>query len=198
MVTAERPVAAQPEPTPNLYSLEDGEPEDILADYLPGILRNDPFLANFLRIFDSLLRPLLQQLDAVDHYFDPMLTPPELLPWLEKWIGAETLRTWPEPARRSLVKEAAVLHRTRGTRACLKRALELVTGRTVLVIENSNGLRLDGDGELGINTTLEPLETNTIYIVIRGGGDVDLRSVTEVVQRLKPAHAAFSIRIADE
>lgn len=192
MVIAERP------PRANLPVNEVQEQDDLLARYLPGILRQDPFLANFLRVFDDLLRPLLEQLDALDYYFDPLLTPVELLPWLERWIGEETLRSWPETARRALVKEAAVLHRSRGTKACLERALHLVTGRDVLVIENSAGLRLDDGAELGINTSLEAPEPNTIHIVIRGGNGVDLTSVTEVIQRLKPAHAAFSIRVTEE
>lgn len=197
MVTAERPLPSPAAPSPAV-PLHIVMEEDILASFLPGILRGDPFLSNFMRIFDSMLRPLLQQLDAMDYYFDPRLTPPELLSWLETWVSEETQRTLSEPARRALLQEAAILHRTRGTHACLKRALELVTGCTVLIIENSDGLRLDEDGELGINTTLQDSQSDMINVVFRGGTDVDLRAVNDVIQRLKPAHAAFSVRVTRE
>jgi hypothetical protein len=35
-------------------------------------------------------------------------------------------------------------------------------------------------------------------VVIRGGIDVDQRAVTDLIQRLKPAHAAFSVRFTQE
>jgi phage tail-like protein len=191
MVLAERP----PERT---YSEVSEDAEDILATYLPVMLRQDPFLANFLRVFDSILRPLLEQLDAIDCYFDPDLTPANLLPWLGSWLGEELPRSWPESARRALLREAAAIHRARGTQSGLKRALELVTGREVLVIDSSTGLRLDGEAQLGINSSLEIPDPNTIHVVIHGGSGVDLGAVTDVIQRLKPAHAAFSIRVVDK
>ena len=67
----------------------------------------------------------------------------------------------------------------------------------VLVIENSDGLRLDEDGELGINTSLQTSQTNSIFIVIRGGSNVDLRFVNDLIHRLKPAHATFTVRLSE-
>jgi phage tail-like protein len=190
MVTAERPAAHLATSAP--------EVDSILAAYLPGILRQDPFLTNFLRVFDSMLQPLLQTLDSIDSYFDPDLTPPSLLTWLGAWLGEEPPPHWPTPVRRALIREAATIHRARGTKFGLKRALELVTGREVLVLDNSSGLRLDDEAKLGINSSLELPDLNSIYIVIQGGGDIDLRAVTQVIQELKPAHAVFSLRVADE
>ena len=185
MVTAVRPAASTE------------EPDEIIAPYLPAILRQDAFLANLLRVFDELLRPLLQTLDALDSYFDPTLTPAELVPWLATWVGEEMPVSWPMAARRAMVKEAATIHRMRGTKAGLKRALELVTGREVLVTENTSGLRLDADAKLGLNTSLQDPEPYTIWVVICGGDGVDLDAVTDIIERLKPAHAAYSIKTAE-
>jgi hypothetical protein len=44
---------------------------------------------------------------------------------------------------------------------------------------------------------LQDTEPNTIQVVICGGDGVDLEAVIEVIERLKPAHAAFSIRTAE-
>ena len=181
-------------------ALEDTErQDDILASFLPAILRQDPFLANFLRIFDAQLRPLLQMLDAVDHYFDPRMTPSELLPWLAGWAGEELPETWQDANRRALVAQAAAIHRARGTRKGLKKALELLNGCEVLITENTAGLRLDADAKLGINTSLQDVDPNKIHIVIRNGGNgVDLEAVNDVAERLKPAHAELVIRTLDE
>ncbi len=172
--------------------------DEILRSYLPGILREDPFLARFLRVFDTILRPLVVTIDTMDQYLDPALTPAALLPWLGAWFGEDLPEAWPERVRRSLIREAVVIHRARGTKASLKRALELVTGCEVLITENTNGFRLDDDTMLGINTSLQNANQSTIQVVIRGGDEVDLEAVTEVIRRLKPAHAAFTVRTAGE
>jgi hypothetical protein len=74
----------------------------------------------------------------------------------------------------------------------------LVTGREVLIIDGSEGFRLDEEALLGVNSSLQIPEPHKIFIVIRGGGDVNLKPVTELIHRLKPAHADFSVRVTDE
>jgi len=173
----------------------DAVEEDLLAQYLPGVLRQDPFLTNFLRVFDSILRPILQTIDAVDGYLDPDLAPAALVGWLATWVGEDLEERLPEKTRRALVREAASLHRQRGTRAGLRRAIEVLTGVEPLVIENTPGLRLDADARLGLNTSLQPVEPNSIHIRLPASpAGVDLESVSEVVRRMKPAHASYSVR----
>jgi phage tail-like protein len=172
--------------------------EDILAKYLPAILRQDPFLAGYLRIFDAQIRPLLQMLDSIGVYFDPKVTPAELLPWLAGWVGEGLPQTWPEAQRRSLIAEAAATHRARGTKKGLKHALELMTGCEVLITENTAGLRLDADAKLGVNTSLQEIDRNKIHIVIRNRGGVDLEAVNDLVDKLKPAHTEAIIRTLNE
>jgi hypothetical protein len=66
-----------------------------------------------------------------------------------------------------------------------------------LVTENTGGLRLDADARLGINTSLQDAEPYTIRVVICGADGVDMDAVTDVIERLKPAHAAYSIETAE-
>jgi phage tail-like protein len=188
---------ATPRPGPQLALLPSGQ-DDILSQYLPGILRQDPFLASFLRIFDSVLRPLLEMIGAVDSYLDPALTPAGMVGWLATWVGEELAPAWPEEARRALAGEAVALHRERGTGAGLRRALQLVTGREPLVIENTPGLRLDADARLGINTSLESAAPHTIFVTLPGSAaETDLDAVGEVFRRMKPAHATYSVRTTE-
>jgi phage tail-like protein len=172
--------------------------EDILARYLPAVLREDTFLANFLRIFDAQLRPLLEMLDSIDQYFDVRLTPAELLPWLATWVGEEFPETLSDAAKRKLIAEAALIHRARGTRNGLKRALEFVRGQEVLVTENTSGLRLDGDAKLGINTSLQAFEAGKIHIVICGPDEGQTEAVRAIAERLKPAHTEIVLNLTDQ
>jgi phage tail-like protein len=175
------------------------EAEPILGRYLPSILRQDPFLSEFLRAFDAQLRPVFETLDAIEYYFDPDFAPAEFLSWLGTWLDVATPDRWPEVTRRALIREAASLHRARGTKQGLKQALELVCGREVLVVENTEGLRLDGDARLCINTALLDASPNNIYIVVSGGGGaVDSDAISQVAETMAPAHASVTVRFADE
>ncbi len=192
-------VAVQPTPPAAraLRALEIG-PDDLLINYLPGVLRQDAFLVNFLRIFDSVLRPLIEMIDSVDSYIDPGLGPTPIADWIGLWVGAEVEQSWSEDIRRALIKETVGLHRQRGTAAGLRRALATVTGAEALVIENTPGLRLDADARLGINTTLAAGEPNTIHVTLPQGSDsVDLEAVGDVIRRMKPAHATYAVQITE-
>ena len=80
-------------------------------------------------MFDEMLRPLLELLDAVDCYFDPLITPTPRLSSGSAPGWARSSAQLAETARAgALVSEAAWIHRARGTQAGMKRALELVTG----------------------------------------------------------------------
>lgn len=173
-------------------------PDDILAQYLPAILSQDPFLTNFLRVFDSILRPLLGTIDSVDSYLDPSLTPAGFLDWLAGWVGEEQAAGLREAAQRTLLKEAVAIHRGRGTKSALKRALSILTESEALVTENTTGLRLDGDAQLGINTSLEEPESNTIHVtLLKSADEVDLEAVGDLLRKLKPAHASYSLRTTE-
>lgn len=172
------------------------EPEpDILVSYLPGILRQDPFLVNLLRVFDTVLRPLLERIDSIDTYLDAGLTTPSLVRWLGSWVGASLEASWPEAARRALVREAVILHRQRGTAAGLRRALTLIAGMEPLIIENTAGLRLDVDARLGVNTSLSETESRIIYVTFDApASSVDLDAIHEIIRQMKPAHAVYQVR----
>lgn len=190
-------VPTQPVPVPGLrlvYQRE--EPEEMLAQYLPGILRQDPFLTQFLRIFDEVLRPIIDTIDSMDAYLDPKLTPAELLPWLSRWVGL--LDTLPDPVARGLLTRVAEIHRERGTKDGLKAGIEIVTGAEALVVENTAGLRLDADARLGINTSLAPSEPNAIHVtLISGGSEIDSDAVANAIRELKPAHATYTVRVSE-
>src|SRR4029077_9651773 len=109
--------------------------------YLPAPFHEEPFVGRFLLIFESILSPIERTIDNVASYFDPRLTPPEMLPWLASWVGLELDENWPLAQQRQLVLWATRLYRWRGTRRALREHLRLYTGRTPLIVENFDGLR---------------------------------------------------------
>jgi hypothetical protein len=56
-------------------------------DYLPAFYSHDRFMRRYLMLFESFWGPIDQQIDGIDYYFDPTLTPEEFLPWLASWLG---------------------------------------------------------------------------------------------------------------
>src|SRR5438067_7802791 len=94
--TTEPPPA--PSSSPALYEVE--PPPDILAGYLPGVLRQDALLVRLLKVFDGILRPLLDAISAADCYIDPGLAPAAMLDWLSGWVGVSVGGSIPEETRR--------------------------------------------------------------------------------------------------
>jgi phage tail-like protein len=194
-------MVAVPVPDATAAQADNQEPaprEEILAPHLPAVLRQDPFLSSFLQIFDSVLRPVLDTVGAIDSYFDPGLVPSRFLEWLGGWVGEGLDDRLPEDAWRTFIAEAAELHRARGTRVGLKRAIEIAASAEPLIIENTGGLRLDVDARLGLNTTLNEIDPNSLHITLPAkAAAYDLELIGEVVRRFKPAHATYSIRTTE-
>ena len=55
--------------------------------YLPEIYESDDFISRFLMLFESFWKPISQQIDQIDSYFDPNLAPDNFIPWLSSWVG---------------------------------------------------------------------------------------------------------------
>lgn len=181
---------------PRLEAVE--PPEAILANFLPGLLRQDPFLVRFLQVFDDTLRPIMEQIDSIDAYLDPLLTPDALIGWLAAWVGEEDREDREQALRRAVVREVAAIHRSRGTKAGLRRALEIVTGGEVYITENTSGMRLDEDARLGVNTGLETFSPGTLHVLLRAATvQINMDAVVETIERLKPAHATYSLDITE-
>lgn len=107
---------------------------------LPRIYGTEPAAADFLRRWLALLEGEYHGLElqaAARHMLlDPSSAPSEALPWLAGFVGLALDRRWPEPARRTLIREANWLFRFRGTVPGLKRMLAIYLGRDPEIIEH--------------------------------------------------------------
>ncbi|MFC1871831.1 phage tail protein, partial [Chloroflexota bacterium] len=123
-------------------------------EFLPALYRDDEFMGQFLLIFESILKPIENTVDSSSLYFDALMTPEPLLPWLASWIDLTLDPSCPIERRRQLVKAAAELYRWRGTRRGLTEYLRIYTGSTPEISEYIPGMRLEPETRLGINTRL--------------------------------------------
>jgi phage tail-like protein len=167
--------------------------------YLPAPFHADPFVGRFLLIFESILDPIERTIDNVASYFDPRLTPPELLPWLASWVGLELDENWPIAQQRQLVLWATRLYRWRGTRRALREHLRLYTGRTPLIVENFDGMRVGQDASLGVTTALGGSATRphwiTVTVLAEQPEELDERIVRQIIELEKPAHVGYTLHI---
>ena len=181
--------------------------------HLPRVFEEqDEMMARFLMLFESFWAPIEGQIDAIHNYFDPALTPPDLLPWLASWVDLTLDDHWPEAKRRQLLKAAVSLYRKRGTRRGLQEYLEIYTGAQVRVSEHgANNFLLGTAARLGPGVALGTLNmphtfTVTVYLPANPNGhqgpaaqaryEADRRKMIEaIIEAEKPAHTSYNLRL---
>ena len=173
-----------------------------LLQYLPAIYSGDPFIGRFLRIFEDVHIPMRRTAAALPLYFDPALAPDPMRSLLAGWVGAEAgalvARMSPEAWGR-LIRESVELHRWRGSKRGLRRALELATGQTPLITDYSDGLVLSDDARLGTNSSLEngaPFEFTVTFVC--DPDEIDALFVDAIIRRHRPAHVSHTVAFAPD
>jgi phage tail-like protein len=132
--------------TPEIRSVLAEYPRATSLRFLPAAYREEPtsadFLARLLAILDSTKETVDNQIAAMPRLFDPYAVPageggdPDLLAWVSGWLGLAGDGRLPVDRRRRMLAEAHNLHRLRGTPAGIKLHVEVVTGRTVRLLED--------------------------------------------------------------
>ncbi|MBW4493633.1 MAG: phage tail protein I [Oscillatoria princeps RMCB-10] len=123
--------------------------------YLPAHLQSDAFLGRFLLAMERILTGLTPgepddiipeqgleyYLDRIHIYFTVTAdkaenqTPADFLPWLASWVAASLREDWDESFKRQFIGNIATFYRLRGTKAGVKRLLELYTREEVKIYE---------------------------------------------------------------
>lgn len=165
--------------------------------YLPPPYSQNDFVGRFLGIFEGILGPLEATVDNVAHYFDPLTTPEDLLPWLASWVDLVLDEGWPIERRRELIRSATELYQWRGTSRGLKEYIRVYTGVEPEIIENFGGIRLSADTLLGWNTVLGDGHqyTFSVTVELEDPSSVDVDKVKAIIESEKPAHTAYVLRV---
>jgi phage tail-like protein len=173
--------------------------------YLPEIYENDDFISRFLMLFESFWKPINQQIDQVENYFDPDLTPPAFIPWLSSWLGMPIDESLPLERMRALLKSAMMLFQCRGTFQALKTYLEVYTAGDVTIVERrAANFVLGPAAELGMEIALgRDNQPHSVQINLRVAESELSRTkysretyqhkIMDIVKTLIPAHVLFDV-----
>ncbi|MFC1968050.1 phage tail protein [Chloroflexota bacterium] len=175
-----------------------GRFESSYLEYLPPLYREDQFMGQFMHIFEDLMKPLENTVNNLALYFDPLLAPEPLLPWLASWVDLVLDSTWPIERRRELVKSAGELYRWRGTKRGLTEYLGIYTGSVPEVAEYIPGMSLGAETKLGINTQLGSSGTGNHFVVfveLDDNSEIDIDTVKSIIDSQKPAHTIYTLQI---
>jgi phage tail-like protein len=159
---------------------------------LPGIYQDDDLAQRLTGAFDTLAAPIHATLDCIDAYFDPWITPPDMLEWLATWVGVEFDELLPLERRRLLAAEAVSLYRVRGTALGLAQYLAILTGVEV-EIEESGGATWSstpGGGPIG-----EAQPRLLVRLIAEDPDTIDLVRVDQLVRESKPAHMPHTVEV---
>jgi phage tail-like protein len=195
--------------TPKIRALRAYYPRFSYTTYLPDVYRDDAasasFVDRFLANFEGLLTELEGRIASAQVLFDHATAPAAALDWLAGWLGAVLDPEWDDSRRRLFIDNAVALYRARGTRrgllAAVRVALDACPSREHLFADDRDGgpfgfriseafSRGDAAGAHRF-TMLAPVSLSTTPV-----DRVRLRDrVTAVVDRERPAHAAFDVQL---
>lgn len=165
--------------------------------YLPALYSESEFIGRFLMIFESVLGPLEAMVDNMAFYFDPGVSPQELLPWLASWTRVEVDPSWSKERQREFVRSAPWLFQWRGTRRGLREFLRLYTGVEPQISEDFGGIILGEQSELGRNTVLGGGNPYSFAVTfeVDDPGSINIEQVKRIIESEKPAHASYILNI---
>ena len=123
--------------------------------YMPEIFQREDFTNRFLMLLESFWKPMTQQINQIDTYFDPHLAPPEFVSWLGSWFGLALEDDLSDDRKRNLVAEIAPIYALKGTQQALEIFLNMYTGGVVEIDEyRDENFTLGDDTFLGYQIAL--------------------------------------------
>jgi phage tail-like protein len=176
--------------------------------HLPDIYDSDDFTSRFLMLFESFWGPIEKQIDQIEYYFDPDLTPPGFIPWLASWLGLRVDPALPLDRVRTLLKNAMMLYQYRGTYQALHTYLEIYTEGDVDILEQrAKNFVLGDETSLGVDIALgSENQPNTLAVNLRlpetelqrmkYSEDMYLRKMKAIIRTMVPAHTVINLNCA--
>jgi len=148
-------------------------------EYLPEIYRTggETFIPRFLALLESILAPIEWTGDNFNLFLDAKTSPVGFLPWLANWYELHFDPTWSEVAMRTVLQEAHLIYRRRGTTWAMQRLLEIYTGTDVQVEDNNDNM-----------------ENFTFSVRIAASAKaVNRVAIERLINANKPAHTSYDL-----
>lgn len=162
-----------------------------LIKYMPAVFADNPFAVHWTEGFDDVLAPLINMIDCIDRYVDPLFAPDEFVRWLAGWFGVVLDDSWSMAAQRAVVSEAVELFRMRGTMAGLRRHLDLVVDGEVEITES-------GGTTYSVRPRPEPPTDveHWVHVVVRPNDpSLSEDALVAVIRAAKPVHVVHSLEV---
>ena len=184
------------------------EPVSTYIHHLPPIFQESQFIDGFLLAFEKLLTQaaptdgwdaLETQINDTAFYLRPLANdgtnksaPAPFLPWLASWVALTLRDDWPDPTRRRFLREIVPLYRLRGTKAGMKRMLEIYLGDNVPITIYDR----QKTGEFNF---APPAYFFQVRIDINTKDTTTIRRIQQIAQAIieqeKPAHTFYGLQI---
>lgn len=158
---------------------------------VPALYQDGDFGLRFLGALETLLDPIVAQLDTLPSHFDPDLAPRDVLALLGAWLGVELDEAWTQGRQGELVRSAAELARRRGTKAGLELALRLAFPALPLSVEDRGGVTWGAPG--GRAATEDRLDFVVLCDVPMP--EEEQAAIALLVEELKPVHSSYELRV---
>jgi phage tail-like protein len=158
---------------------------------LPAVYQEGDFGMRFIGALELVLDPIVALLDNIAAHFSAEHAPRDVLELLMGWLGLDHDEAYRIEDRRELVRHAPELVRCRGTRAGLELALELAFPGLPL--------RVEDEGGVSYSTKLEQRNSKKrpsfVVYCDEPIPEPTQAAIARLLQRLKPAHTIFRLRV---
>lgn len=177
--------------------------------FLPSVYRETDFMGRFLSIFEQAFDPVVQSIDVLWAYLDPLTAPEALLPFLAHWVAWEIDDRWSIQQQRHLIHNAISLYRWHGTQRSLRFYLRLYMGLPVDPLpepEADGHISIEESSQAGMVFGKACLGEDAMF----GGGkpyhftvrlrpdrpeQIDRSLIRAVIERQKPAFCTYDLII---
>lgn len=165
-----------------------------LGQTLPGLYADDDFAQALCEGLDEVLAPVIATLDNLPSYLDLGTAPPDLLPWLARWVGLPVRAPMPVDRLRELLQSAAELQGWAGTARGIALSLEALFG-VAPQIEESGGSTWSTDPHAALPGRSEARVTVRLVPVDGAGQDLDEDQVRAAVAEVVPAQVLWEVQV---
>jgi len=175
--------------------------------HLPAIYQDDPFLAQFLKLFEELLSGdsigLETTIARLATYFNPHDAEPEFLRWLAGWVALSLREDWHTREQRDLIGAIVSVYPVRGTRSGLEKSLRIYVGADVAIsiTELLTPFQVGESSTVGVTTLVGSGRPHyfKVHMNVPVPNPALLKQKTEIIKAIlnleKPAHTYYSLKI---
>ncbi len=168
---------------------------DNFMDAFPAVYRErNGFFHRFLSVFSSIYNDIGYEIDRLPELLDADKCPRECLRVYAGWLGIDISGDFlSEEAERTLVREAYDLNRTKGTKVCLARVLEIITGEKPIILENNTIKAYQEKGEMAESEFVSGSIYDVNILIRKPLSDTDRQQIMYLLAQFKPIRSRLHL-----